>query len=80
MQEHRINSTTGEELFYTKHKSGLDIYIIPKKNYSKSYAIFGTRYGSVDSEFVVPGENEMTSVPDGIAHYLEHKMFDQPDG
>lgn len=80
MQEHRINSTTGEELFYTKHKSGLDIYIIPKKNYSKSYAIFGTRYGSVDSEFVVPGETEMTSVPDGIAHYLEHKMFDQPDG
>jgi len=80
MQEHRINSTTGEELFYTKHKSGLDIYIIPKKNYSKSYAIFGTKYGSVDSEFVVPGETEMTSVPDGIAHYLEHKMFDQPDG
>ena len=80
MQEHRINSTTGEELFYTKHKSGLDIYMIPKKNYSKSYAIFGTKYGSVDSEFVVPGETEMTSVPDGIAHYLEHKMFDQPDG
>lgn len=80
MSEHRINSTTGEELFYKKHKSGLDIYIIPKKNYSKSYAIFGTRYGSVDSEFVVPGESVITSVPDGIAHYLEHKMFDQPDG
>lgn len=78
--EHRINKTTGEELFYTKHPSGLDIYIIPKKDYSKSYAIFGTRYGSVDSEFVVPGESDITSVPDGIAHYLEHKMFDQPDG
>lgn len=80
MLNHKVNPTTGEELFYTTHKSGLKIYIIPKKNYSKSYAIFGTRYGSVDSDFVVPGESEVTSVPDGIAHYLEHKMFDQPDG
>ena len=66
--------------YYTTHSSGLGIYIIPKKDYSKTYAIFGTRYGSVDSKFVVPGESELTEVPDGIAHYLEHKMFDQPDG
>ena len=71
---------TGEELYYGKHSSGLNVYIIPKKDYSKTYAIFGTRYGSVDSKFVVPGEDELTEVPDGIAHYLEHKMFDQPDG
>ncbi len=74
------NDATGEELYYGTHPSGLKIYIIPKKAYSKSYAIFGTRYGSVDSEFIVPGEKEITRVPDGIAHYLEHKMFDQPDG
>ena len=74
------NDKTGEELYYTTHSSGLGIYIIPKKDYSKTYAIFGTRYGSVDSKFVVPGESELTEVPDGIAHYLEHKMFDQPDG
>lgn len=71
---------TGETLYYGTHSSGLKIYIIPKKDYSKTYAIFGTRYGSVDSDFIVPGEKELTSVPDGIAHYLEHKMFDQPDG
>lgn len=74
------NKATGEELYYGTHSSGLEMYIIPKKGYSKTYAIFGTRYGSVDSEFVVPGETETTKVPDGIAHYLEHKMFDQPDG
>lgn len=74
------SSITGEELYYGKHLSGLGVYIIPKKDYSKAYAIFGTRYGSVDSKFVVPGESELTEVPDGIAHYLEHKMFDQPDG
>ena len=78
--QYRKNDKTGEELYYTTHSSGLGIYIIPKKDYSKTYAIFGTRYGSVDSKFVVPGENELTEVPDGIAHYLEHKMFDQPDG
>lgn len=78
--QYRKNDKTGEELYYTTHSSGLGIYIILKKDYSKTYAIFGTRYGSVDSKFVVPGENELTEVPDGIAHYLEHKMFDQPDG
>ena len=77
---HIKNSVTGEEMYYGKHSSGLGVYIIPKKDYSNTYAIFGTRYGSVDSKFVVPGETEATEVPDGIAHYLEHKMFDQPDG
>ena len=71
---------TGEEMHYGTHSSGLGIYLIPKKDYSKTFAIFGTRYGSVDSKFIVPGESEITEVPDGIAHYLEHKMFDQPDG
>lgn len=74
------NELTGEELYYGVHESGLKVYIIPKKDYTQNYAIFGTHYGSVDSKFVVPGEKEMTDVPDGIAHYLEHKMFDQPDG
>ncbi len=76
----RVNEMTGETLYSGVHSSGLGIYIIPKKDYSSSYAIFGTRYGSVDSKFIVPGESEATEVPDGIAHYLEHKMFDQPDG
>ena len=77
--QYKKSSATGEEVFYGTHPSGLDIFIIPKKDYSKSYAIFGTHYGSVDSDFIVPGETEELHVPDGIAHYLEHKMFDQPD-
>lgn len=76
----RKSELTGESMYFGTHRSGLGIYIIPKKEYSGTYAIFGTRYGSVDSKFVVPGETEVTEVPDGIAHYLEHKMFDQPDG
>lgn len=76
----RENTRTGETLFWGKHPSGLEIYIMPKAGYSQNYAIFGTKYGSVDSEFIVPGEDKVTKVPDGIAHYLEHKMFDMPDG
>lgn len=76
----RRNSLTGETMYSGRHGSGLGVYIVPKPGYSGAYAIFGTRYGSVDSDFIVPGETEATHVPDGIAHYLEHKMFDQPDG
>ena len=76
----RENTRTGETIYSAKHPSGLDIYIMPKKGYSQNFALFGTKYGSVDSEFRVPGEDRITKVPDGIAHYLEHKMFDMPDG
>ena len=47
---------------------------------SSSYALFGTEYGSVDNCFRLKGEREYTTVPDGIAHYLEHRMFTQKDG
>ncbi len=72
------DAITGETLYTEKHPSGLDIYIMPRKGYKRGYAVFATRYGSIDSEFVVPGDSEPTKVPDGIAHYLEHKMFDMP--
>lgn len=75
----RTDEITGESLYFEKLDCGLTVYIMPRKDYSSSYAIFATKYGSVDSCFVVPGEDKETKVPDGIAHYLEHKMFDQPD-
>ena len=73
------NSLIGEKYYYTKHKSGLDIYLVPKK-LSTSYAIIGTRYGSVDNRFKKKNDPEFTVVPDGIAHFLEHKMFENEDG
>lgn len=76
----KTSDKTGESLYYGTHKSGLSIYIMPRKDYTSTYAIFGTKYGSVDSDFVVPGEEDITHVPDGIAHFLEHKMFEQEDG
>ena len=59
--------------------SGLQIYIMEKPHYSSSYAIFGTRYGSIDTKFSKNG-GDMITVPEGIAHYLEHKLFEGEDG
>lgn len=61
------------------HKSGLDIYVFPK-NTTTSYALFATHYGSIDNDFMLHGEDSVTSVPPGIAHFLEHKMFTREDG
>lgn len=70
----------GEEYFFTKHPSGLDIYIYPKKGYSSKYAILGTNFGSVNNTFKLKNEETFTIVPDGIAHYLEHKLFASENG
>ena len=69
-----------ETLYSGVHKSGLRVYVMPKKGYSKSYAIIGTHFGSIDNKFIAPGETVPTILPDGIAHFLEHKLFEQPDG
>jgi predicted Zn-dependent peptidase len=63
-----------------EHKSGLKAFVIPKKGYNKVYATFATDYGSIDNTFISPGDKEQTRVPDGIAHFLEHKLFEQEDG
>ena len=69
-----------ETLYFGTHKSGLRVYVMPKEGYSKCYAVIGTNFGSVDSVFKVAGEDSYTVLPDGVAHFLEHKMFEQPDG
>ena len=74
------NSKVKEKLYIEKLENGLTIMIVPKKEIQKKYVIWGTNYGSNDSKFVVPGESEVTEVPKGVAHFLEHKMFEQESG
>ncbi|WP_243386931.1 EF-P 5-aminopentanol modification-associated protein YfmH [Bacillus kexueae] len=69
-----------ETLFYEKMSNGLDVYILPKEGFHKTYATFTTKYGSIDHEFVPLGQEEKKRVPDGIAHFLEHKLFEKEDG
>ena len=61
------------------HSSGLMVYISDKADFSVNYAVFGTHYGSVDTEFSL-GNDPMITVPEGIAHFLEHKLFEGEDG
>ena len=74
------NSKVKEKLYIEKLENGLTIMIVPKKEIQKKYVIWGTNYGSNDSKFIVPGESEVTEVPKGVAHFLEHKMFEQESG
>lgn len=67
------------DVFHEKLNNGLDIYVIPKNEINNIYATFTTNYGSNESEFVPLGEKKMIKVPLGIAHFLEHKMFEQED-
>lgn len=74
------NLKVKEKLYIEKLENGLTVMIIPKKGIQKKYIIWGTNYGSNDSKFIVPGETEITEVPKGVAHFLEHKMFEQENG
>lgn len=69
-----------EKLYTEKLENGMTVMIIPKKETQKKYVIWGTHYGSNDSKFVIPGNKETIEVPKGVAHFLEHKMFEQENG
>ena len=74
------NLKVKEKLYIEKLENGLTVMIIPKPGIQKKYVIWGTNYGSNDNKFVVPGENKETEVPNGVAHFLEHKLFEQENG
>ncbi|MGC4375698.1 pitrilysin family protein [Fictibacillus sp. Mic-4] len=69
-----------ETLYFKTLQNGLKVFILEKKEFNKTYATFTTNYGSVDNHFTPLGKNEPVKVPDGIAHFLEHKMFEKEDG
>lgn len=68
----------GESLYRTRLENGLRISVIPKPGYTRSVAMFATDYGGADRRFKLSGE--YIDTPAGVAHFLEHKMFDMPDG
>ena len=76
--EKKLYERIGEEVFRTTLPNGLPVYIVPKKDFLRKYALFATRYGGMDMRFEKDGQ--WLDTPAGIAHYLEHKMFDTEDG
>lgn len=73
------NELLGESYYSIDHPSGLKIFVYPKAGYESSYAVFGTRYGSIDVCFRADSQSDFITVPEGIAHFLEHKLFESEE-
>lgn len=75
-----IYECLNEKIYTEKLSNGLQVIIIPKKGGTKKYAAYATHFGSINYKFKVEGQDEIVTVPDGVAHFLEHKLFEQEDG
>jgi predicted Zn-dependent peptidase len=73
------NDLLKESYYYEKLDNGLRVYLWPKEDFNKTFGIMATRYGSIDRKFVPLDSDDYVEVPDGIAHFLEHKLFDMGD-
>ena len=69
-----------EKLYVEKLENGLTVMILPRKTTQKKYAMWGVNFGSIDNHFINPDNNKEIKIPDGVAHFLEHKMFEQENG
>lgn len=70
---------TGDEYTHIRHKSGLNILVYEMDGFSTTQAMFGTKYGSINTQFKTASDNNYCTVPEGIAHFLEHKLFENED-
>ena len=68
---------TGDRYYRTVHSSGVTIYVYPQEGRASCSAVFGTKFGSIDNHFTTDGKD--VTVPAGVAHYLEHKLFENED-
>ena len=72
------NERLGETVFCARHSSGLEVRVLPKEGYTSAYAVFGVKYGSIDTS-VKNDSGEFETIPEGTAHFLEHKLFESED-
>ncbi|MCA8961138.1 MAG: insulinase family protein [Planctomycetes bacterium] len=76
----RTNETLRETVLERRHESGLRVCLCPRPGFQKRYACFATDFGSTDVRFRRHGADRWIDVPDGVAHFLEHKLFEEEDG
>ncbi len=74
------NNKIDESVYIETLENGMKIIVVPKKNTKKKYVIWATKFGSIDNNFIEPKTGKEIKVPDGVAHYLEHKMFENENG
>ncbi len=75
-----VQEYLNEKVYFEHLENGLDVIIVPKKGSTNYYATYATHFGSLNYKFKAPGEDKITVVPDGVAHFLEHKLFEESDG
>ena len=76
----RLENRFGEEVLAGTCKSGLRVNLVPKPGFSKTFGVFSTRFGSADNGFLDRATGKTVTVPDGVAHFLEHKLFEDDKG
>lgn len=83
MSENKVsfvkNDILDEGYYVVDHKSGLKIYVYPKPDYTSVNAVFGTKYGSIDTRFKRSDRDDFNVIPAGTAHFLEHKLFESEE-
>lgn len=72
------NENLGESYYHIEHPTGLDIFVMPKEGYSSTYAVFATKYGSIDTK-ILQSDGRFSEIPEGTAHFLEHKLFESEE-
>ena len=77
--EYIKNELLGEGYYSIDHPSGLKIFVYPKEDYASTYAVFSTKYGSIDTCFKRSDREDFTEIPEGTAHFLEHKLFESEE-
>ena len=77
--DQRYYDQIDEQVYESTLDNGLQLFIIPKRGFQKTYVTYTTRFGSLDSRFKPHGSDEYVTVPDGVAHFLEHKLFEKED-
>lgn len=68
-----------QNVYQQRLENGLLVTMIPMEGFHKTYAVLSTEFGSIDNAFVPAGKEELLTLPDGVAHFLEHKMFEKAD-
>lgn len=72
-------SEFNQKVYQKQLDNGLLVTMLPMEGFHKTYAVLSTEFGSIDNTFVPDQKNELLTVPDGVAHFLEHKMFEKAD-
>ncbi|MFR0584008.1 EF-P 5-aminopentanol modification-associated protein YfmH [Limosilactobacillus mucosae] len=68
-----------QTVYQQRLTNGLLVTMLPMEGFHKTYAVLSTEFGSIDNAFVPVGKDELLTLPDGVAHFLEHKMFEKAD-